>query len=378
MNIQMVDLRAQHHAIRREIDEAIDSVIENTAFIRGPEVGEFECKLAGYLDGSYAIGVGNGTDALQIAMMALGIGPGDEVITTAFTFIATAEAAALLGATPVFADIDPRTFNIDPAAIEDLITENTKAIVPVHLFGQPADMDRILAIAKEHDLYVIEDAAQAVGSEYDGQKTGYLGDVGCLSFFPSKNLGCYGDGGAILTNDEDLYRKTRMIANHGSEKKYHNEMVGVNSRLDTIQAAILGVKLRHLDEYNSARRHAAGFYNAQFEESEFVTSPHHAGDRTHVFHQYTIRISEDVPGGRDGLSKHLKEKEIPHAVYYPVPLHQLPVFSGGACRTGDMTETERAASEVISLPMHTELEEEQQEYIADAVLEYVNKAAAVR
>lgn len=378
MKIQMVDLRAQHHAIRREIDAAIESVIDQTAFIRGPHVGEFESRLADFLGGSYAVGVGNGTDALQVAMMALGIGPGDEVITTSFTFIATAEAAALLGATPVFADIDPRTFNIEPAAVEELITENTKAIVPVHLFGQPAEMDRILAIADEHDLYVIEDNAQAIGAQYKGKKTGYIGEVGCLSFFPSKNLGCYGDGGAVLTDDEDLYRTVRMIANHGSEQKYHNEVVGVNSRLDTLQAAILAVKLEHLEEYNSARRHAAGLYNALFEESEFITTPHHAPDRTHVYHQYTIRISEDVPGGRDGLSAHLKEKGIPHAVYYPVPLHQLPVFSDGGCRTGDMTETEQAAREVISLPMHTELTEEQQEFIADAVLEYVDRSAAVR
>lgn len=378
MNIQMVDLRAQQHAIRREIDAAIESVIDQTAFIRGPQVGEFECKLAGYLGGSYVVGVGNGTDALQIAMMALGIGPGDEVITTAFTFIATAEAAALLGATPVFADIDPQTFNIDPAKIEELITEDTKAIVPVHLFGQPADMDRVLRIAREHDLYVIEDNAQGIGSEYKGKKTGFLGDLGCLSFFPSKNLGCYGDGGAVVTNDEELYRTARMISNHGSEKKYHNEMVGVNSRLDTLQAAILAVKLRHLDEYNAARRRAAGIYDSTFDESEFITTPHHAPDRTHVYHQYTIRISEEVPGGRDGLSQHLKEKEIPHAVYYPVPLHQLPVFADGGCRTGDMTETERAAAEVISLPMHTELTDEQQDFIADAVMEYVSKAAAVK
>lgn len=378
MNIQMVDLRSQHQAIRREIEAAMESVIGETAFIRGPQVGEFECKLAGYLEGSYAVGVGNGTDALQIAMMALGIGPGDEVITTAFTFVATGEAAALLGATPVFADIDPQTFNIDPEKIEELVTDDTKAIVPVHLFGQPADMDPILEIARRHDLYVIEDNAQGIGSMYKGTKTGFIGDLGCLSFFPSKNLGCYGDGGAVLTNDEDLYRTARMISNHGSEKKYHNEIVGVNSRLDTLQAAILAVKLQHLDEYNAARRRAAGIYNSLFDENELITTPHHAPDRTHVYHQYTLRISEDVSGGRDGLAAHLKEQGIPHAVYYPVPLHRLPVFSDGGCRAGELTETERAAEEVISLPMHTELTEEQQEYIADAVLEFVNKAAAVR
>lgn len=377
MNIEMVDLRGQYQAIRREVDAAMDSVLESAAFIRGPQVGEFECKLAEHLEGRYALGLGNGTDALQIAMMALGIGPGDEIITTAFTFIATAEAAALLGATPVFADIDPRTFNIDPQKIEDLINDNTKALVPVHLFGQPADMDIIQSIAEKHDLYVIEDNAQGIGSVYKGRKTGYIGDVGCLSFFPSKNLGCYGDGGAVLTNDEDVYRKLRMISNHGSERKYHNEIVGVNSRLDTLQAAILKVKLPHLDEYNAARRQAAGFYDAQFASCEFITTPYRAPDRTHVYHQYTLRISQDVPGGRDGLSQHLKERDVPHAIYYPVPLHQLPVFSDGGCRCGDLSETEAASAEVISLPMHTELTEEQQDYVAQAVLEYVNQSSPV-
>ena len=377
MHIEMVDLRRQYDAIRREIDEAIDGVLDSTAFIRGPEVGEFECKLSGYMGGGYVLGVANGTDALQIAMMALGIGPGDEVITSAFTFIATAEAAALLGATPVFADIDPRTFNLDATKIEALITDRTKAIVPVHLFGQPAEMDDIMAIARKHNLYVIEDNAQGIGSEYRGRKTGFIGDIGCLSFFPSKNLGCYGDGGAVLTKDEELYRKMRMISNHGSEKKYHNEVVGVNSRLDTIQAAILKVKLEHLDEYNASRRRAAGFYDALFQENEFVVTPYHDGDRTHVYHQYTIRIPEDVPGGRDGLAKHLTEKQIPHAVYYPIPLHQLGVFKSGGCRMGALGETEAAAREVISLPMHTELTDEQQEYIASAVIEFIEQATPV-
>lgn len=378
MNIEMVDLRNQNDAIRKDIDSAIDAVLESTAFIRGREVGEFECKLAGYLGGSFALGVGNGTDALQIAMMALGIGRDDEIITTPFTFIATAEAAALLGAKPVFADIDPRTFNLDPDKVEELITDRTKAIVPVHLFGQPAEMDSMVAIAEKYDLAVIEDNAQGIGSEYKGAKTGYIGDIGCLSFFPSKNLGCFGDGGAILTNVEELYKKTRMIANHGSEKKYRNEIVGVNSRLDTLQAAILKVKLQHLDEYNSARRKAAARYNALFGDNEFITTPHHAPDRTHVYHQYTLRISEDIPGGRDRLSEHLKQKDIPHAVYYPVPLHRLPIFTeAGACRCGDMTETEAASREVISLPMHTELTIEQQEHIAQSVLEFIEQASSV-
>lgn len=371
MNLEMVDLRGQYETIRREIDASIGAVIDETAFIRGPEVGEFECKLAGYLDGPYALGVANGTDALQIAMMALDVGPGDEIITSAFTFIATAEAAALLGATPVFADIDPQTFNLDPDGIESMITPDTKAIVPVHLFGQPADMDPIMEIARKHDLYVIEDNAQAIGSSYQGVKTGFIGDVGTLSFFPSKNLGCYGDGGAVLTNDDELYRKMRMISNHGSERKYHNEIVGVNSRLDTIQAAILKVKLQHLDEYTASRRRAAAFYDSLFADSDLITTPFHAPDRTHVYHQYTLRVSEDVPGGRTGLSQHLAEQDIPHAIYYPVPLHELPVFADGGCRFDDLSETEHAAREVLSLPMHTELTEEQLEYVGRAVLEYV-------
>ena len=379
MDIEMVDLRNQYLGIRKEIDNAIHDVLQSTAFIRGPVVGEFECKLAGYLEGRFALGVANGTDALQIAMMALGIGPGDEVITTPFTFVATAEAAALLGAIPVFADIDPRTFNLDPARVEELITDRTRAIVPVHLFGQPADLDDLLDIAERHDLKVIEDNAQGIGSEYQGNKTGYLADIGCLSFFPSKNLGCYGDGGAVLTNDEELYRKMRMISNHGSEKKYHNEIVGVNSRLDTLQAAILKVKLTHLDEYTAARRRAAARYSAQLGDSQYIEVPHHAPDRTHVYHQYTIRVSEEVPGGRDGLAQHLSERGIPYAVYYPVPLNRLPVFAsnGGApCRCGDLTETERAAREVISLPMHSELTDEQQEYICQAVLGYLEHRPA--
>lgn len=378
MNIEMVDLRNQYHGIRKEIDAAIDSVLESTDFIRGQEVGEFECKLAGYLGGAFALGVGNGTDALQIAMMALGVGSGDEVITTSFTFIATAEAAAVLGARPVFADIDPRTFNLDPSKVEELITDRTKAIVPVHLFGQPADMAEVMDVARKHEIAVIEDNAQAIGSEYDGVKTGYIGDVGCLSFFPSKNLGCFGDGGAVLTKNADLYRSMRMIANHGSERKYQNEIVGVNSRLDTLQAAILKVKLEHLDEYNAARRRAASRYNALFDESEYVTVPHHAPDRTHVYHQYTLRISEEVPGGRDGLSNYLRERNVPHAIYYPVPLHRLPVFAEeGVCRCGNLSETELAAREVISLPMHTELTDEQQEFIARSVLEFVEQTSPV-
>ncbi|MFQ5569541.1 MAG: DegT/DnrJ/EryC1/StrS family aminotransferase [Rhodothermales bacterium] len=375
MNIQMVDLRGQYLAIKEEIDAAIQDVLDSTRFIKGPLVGTFESELAAYLNGPHALGLGNGTDALQIAFMALGLGPGDEVITTAFTFIATAEAAALLGATPVFADIDPRTFNLDPARIEELITPRTKAIVPVHLFGQPADMDPIMEIAERHGLFVIEDNAQAIGSTYKGRKTGFIGEVGTLSFFPSKNLGAYGDGGAVLARDEALYDRMKMVANHGGKHKYYNEIVGVNSRLDALQAAILRVKLRHLDAFCRARREAADRYDALFAGCPHITTPYRAPDTLHVFHQYTLRISREVPGGRDALLDHLKARSIPHAVYYPVPLHQLPVFAEGGARWGDLPETERAAAEVVSLPMHTELTARQQEYVAEAVLEFVEQRA---
>jgi len=371
MNLNMVDLRGQYLAIKDEMDAALEAVLSSTQFIKGPAVGKFECELAGYLDGSFALGVANGTDALQIALMALGVGPGDEVITTAFTFIATAEAAALLGATPVFADIDPRTFNLDPACIEALLTPRTKAIVPVHLFGQPADLDPILELAARHDLPVIEDNAQGVGSTYKGRKTGFIGTIGTLSFFPSKNLGCYGDGGAVLTQNEALYHRMKMIANHGSQRKYHNEIVGVNSRLDALQAAILQVKLHHLDAYTGARRAAADRYDALFAGLPGVTVPFRDPDGLHVFHQYTIRVAQDVREGRDGLAAHLKAANIPHAIYYPIPLHRLEVFQHVPARYGDLTHTDAAAAEVLSLPMHTELTPEQQQFIVDAVVSYL-------
>lgn len=370
--IQMVDLRTQYLAIKEEVDAALQGVLDDTAFIRGPVVGEFECSLAGYLDIPFVHGVANGTDALQVALMALGIGPGDEVITSAFTFIATAEAAALLGAVPVFADIDPETYNIDPGCIEALITERTKAIVPVHIFGQPADMDPILEIANRHGLAVIEDNAQGVGSTYKGQKTGALGTCGTLSFFPSKNLGCFGDGGAVLTRDEAVYQRMKLIANHGSARKYHNEVVGINSRLDAMQAAVLKVKLKHLDAYAAARNAAADRYDQLFEENPALTTPHRDPNGTHVFHQYTLRVKG---GRRDALAVHLKSEGIPHAVYYPVPLQRLPVFADGGARWGDLTHTNQAAAEVISLPMHTELDHEQQALIAGAVNEFLSEVA---
>ncbi len=374
-DIQMVDLGRQLAAIRTEIDAALGEVLTSTHFIKGAPVANFESALARYLGGAHALGVGNGTDALQIALMALDIRPGDEIVTSAFTFIATAEAAALLGAIPVFADIDPDTFTLDPASVEALITPRTRAIVPVHLFGQPADMDPILDIARRHNLYVIEDNAQAIGARYRGRAAGYLGDIGTLSFFPSKNLGAYGDGGAILTDDDALHERARMIANHGSRRKYYNEAVGVNSRLDTLQAAILSVKLRHLDTYTQARQEAAARYDALFADATAVVTPHRAADRTHVFHQYTLRIRPDGYRNRDTLAQHLKGAGIPFAIYYPTPLHRLPVFAeDGRARWTDLPHTERAGEEVISLPMHTELTLEQQDFIARHVLAFLHDA----
>jgi len=364
-SIAMVDLYTQYLKIKEEVDSAIQSVLNQTAFIKGPDVQAFEEELTQYLGGTHAIGVANGTDALQIAFMAAGIGAGDEVITTPFTFIATAEAAALLGARPVFVDIDPDTFNINPASIEAAITPRTRAIVPVHLFGQPADMQPILALAEAYHLTVIEDNAQSIGAEYQGRKAGYIGDMGTLSFFPSKNLGCYGDGGAVLTSDNELAQRIRMIANHGAKRKYYHEEVGVNSRLDTLQAAILRVKLRHLDAYITARQQAAAYYDELLADHEQIQTPFVRPDRTHVFHQYTLRIHGLTSEKRQVLQARLKEQGIPTAVYYPVPLHQLPVF---ADKQISLPEAERAAQEVLSLPMHTELTTDQQTFIIDTLL----------
>lgn len=367
--IQMVDLQAQYEDIREEVRSAIENVLEEAAFIRGPDVAKFEGELSEWMGGHYAVGVGNGTDALQIAFMALGIGPGDEVITTPFTFIATAEAALLLGATPVWADIDPETFNIDPERIEEVITPRTKAIVPVHLFGQPADMTTIMELARRHDLRVVEDNAQSIGARVDGQSAGYIGDLGCLSFFPSKNLGAYGDGGAVLTNDPTLHERIRMIANHGSRKKYVNEIVGVNSRLDTLQAAILRVKLRRLETYISNRRNSAARYADALGGIDDITLPVDTHGE-HVYHQYTIRVR----GGRkqrDGLAAFLKERRVPTAIYYPIPLHKLPVFDGPA---GSFPISERASDEVLSLPMHTEMTHPMIEQISDSIRSFFGAA----
>ena len=369
MAIQMVDLRGQYQRIKDEIDAAMARVLDSTAFIKGPEVAAFESELSEALDGVGTLGVANGTDALQLAFMALGIGPGDEVITPSFTFVATAEAVGLLGATPVFADIDPTTFNIDPERIEELITERTKAIVPVHLFGQCADLDPILELGCSRNIAVVEDTAQAIGARYKGRPAGTMGGFGTLSFFPSKNLGCYGDGGAILSPIPEWLDQARLIANHGSKKKYHNEVVGVNSRLDALQAAILRAKLPHLEAFTAARQAAADRYDERLADVNEVVTPARADYGTHVFHQYTLRVRGNDADRRDALMNHLQASGIPAYVYYPVPLHLLPIYRDNpdACRMGDMTHTLQAANEVLSLPMHTELTESEQDQVTDAI-----------
>ena len=354
----MVDLRGEYLRIKDEIHTAVDQVLDSAHFIRGPVVSRFESALANYTKSDYAIGVANGTDAL-------GIGPGDEVITPSFTFIATAEAAAILGALPVFADIDPETYGLNPDSVEACITSQTRAIVPVHLFGQSVDMDPILSLAAKHDIPVIEDNAQAIGATYRGRPTGSLGTLSTCSFFPSKNLGAYGDGGAILTSDGILETQARMITNHGGRHKYYNEVVGVNSRLDALQAAILEVKLRHLESFTERRRAAAIRYHALFENIDEITCPYEASWGRHVYHQYVIRVE-----GRDDLIKSLSASGIPHGIYYPVPLHQQPVFAGQNNQTV-LPETEKACSEVLALPMHTELTPAQQEQIAQVVITHV-------
>ncbi len=368
MDIHMVDLHGQYLGIKEEIDAAIQEVIDSSMFIRGPALAAFESELSAELDAVGVLGVANGTDALQIALMALGVGPGDEVITASFTFVATAEAVGLLGATPVFADIDPHTFNIDVEKIRVLITEKTKAMVPVHLFGQCADMSAIMAIAESHGIPVIEDAAQAVGAQFEGRMAGTIGDFGTLSFFPTKNLACFGDGGAVVSPDPDLLDRARLIANHGSRKKYHNEIVGINSRLDTIQAAILRVKLKHLREYSDARRMAADRYDELFSDVSGIACPVRDQRGTHVFHQYTVRVVGNDSQRRDALQQFLKQRGVPSFVYYPVPLHLLPIYKDdpASCKTGTMDETIRATNEVLSLPMHTELTQAQQVRVAAA------------
>jgi dTDP-4-amino-4,6-dideoxygalactose transaminase len=364
MKLHMVDVVGQYQRIKSEVDDAVRKVIDSGQFILGKEVGEFECQVAGYLGMKYAVGCASGTDALQVAMMALEIGPGDEVITSPFTFVATAETIALLGAKPVYVDIDPKTFNIDPWRVEAAITSRTKAIIPVHLFGQAADMDPIMEIARRRGLKVIEDSAQAMGASYKGRKVCTFGDVACISFFPSKNLGAFGDAGMVVCNDAALHEKLRMIVVHGSKVKYEHEILGVNSRLDTLQAAILNVKLKHLENWNTARQKFAARYDELLSGTP-VTRPYVSPSCSHIFHQYTLRAPR-----RDALAEHLKQKGIPHAIYYPIPLHLQKAFARVGNKKGDFPFAEHAADEVISLPMHTELTDEQQGFIAQTIREF--------
>lgn len=371
--IRMVDLKGQYQKIKAEIDTAIAGVIESTEFIKGSQVKVFQQQMESYLGVKHVIPCANGTDAIQIALMALGLKPGDEVITTGFTFIATIEVIGLLGLTPVVVDVDPFTFNISPVAIEKAITPRTKAIVPVHLFGQCCDMDVILDLARKRNIAVIEDTAQALGSKYtfsNGQKAfaGTMGDIGCTSFFPSKNLGCFGDGGAIMTNNDKLAELCRSIANHGMKIQYHYDAIGVNSRLDTIQAAILNVKLKYLDEYNAARQHAAAFYDKAFANHPKVKVPVRNPMSSHIFHQYTLVVEG---ADRNGLKEHLKNRGIPAMIYYPVPLHMQKAYAYLGYKEGDFPVTEQLCKTVISLPMHTELDNEQLAYITQSVLEFL-------
>lgn len=370
--IRLVDLQTQYERIKPEIDDAVMRVLASTQFILGKEVGEFERAAAQYLAGSEAIGCASGTDALQIAMMAFGTDRGDEVITTPFTFVATAETILLLGATPIYVDIDPKTYNIDPLKIEQAITAKTKAIIPVHLFGQPADMDPIMEIARVHRLKVIEDAAQAFGAEYKGRKAGTIGDVACFSFFPSKNLGAFGDAGMMLTNDRQLAERIRMISLHGARKKYYHEILGVNSRLDTIQAAILKVKLKYLDEWNHQRQTFAAEYTKRLSDAAIVT-PYVMSGCTHIYHQYSIRLPKSSGKSRDQLAAFLSSKGIPTAIYYPVPLHLQKAFVHLGKKEGDYPVSEGVAGEILSLPMHTELDSEQIDYISGAIKEFVGE-----
>ncbi|RXK48287.1 DegT/DnrJ/EryC1/StrS family aminotransferase [Aquirufa rosea] len=374
MKIEMVDLKGQYSKIQNEIDNAILECIRSANFINGPSVIEFSKNLSQYLGGAYVIPCANGTDALQIAMMALSLQPGDEVIVPSFTYVATAEVIGLLGLVPVMVDVDPFYFNITHENIEKAISSKTKAIVPVHLFGQCADMEQILAFAKQHGIYVIEDTAQAIGAKYtfkDGTQkhAGTMGDIGCTSFFPSKNLGCYGDGGAIFTNDEGLADKIRMIANHGQIKKYIHKYIGVNSRLDTLQAAVLDVKLKYLDQYSAARQAAASRYDSLLANLEQLQIPKRAAHSTHVFHQYTMIISG---GKRDGLKKYLKENGIPSMIYYPIPLNQQEAYREIGRTTGDLEITNSLCDSVLSIPMHTELTIEEQIFIADKISTFLN------
>jgi UDP-2-acetamido-2-deoxy-ribo-hexuluronate aminotransferase len=373
--IQMVDLKTQYHKIKAEVDTAVLDVLESSAFINGPHVGRFAQALAAYQGSSHVIPCANGTDALQIAMMALGLKPGDEVITPSFTYIATTEVIALLGLTPVFVDVDPKTFCIDPEKIEGAITPRTKAIVPVHLYGQAADMEAIMAIAQKHNLAVIEDNAQAIGCDVyfqDGatRKTGSIGTVGTTSFFPSKNLGCFGDGGAMSTNNAALAETLRMVANHGQKVRYYHDVVGCNSRLDTVQAAVLEIKLPHLDAYIDARRRVADYYDAAFKEVAEITTPYRSERSRHVFHQYTILL-EGID--RNKLHDYLAQQNVPSMIYYPVPAHRQQMFAHFGAAELQLPVTDWLTERVISLPMHTEMDEAQLEHITKTILQFISK-----
>ena len=371
--IQMVDLKGQYQKIKTEVDAAMNEVISSTSFINGPAVKEFQSDFETYLNIKHVIPCANGTDALQIAMMALDLKQGDEVITANFTYVATAEVIGLLGLRPVLVDVNQDTFNIDIDSIERNITSKTKAIVPVHLFGQCADMERIMAIAKKHNLYVIEDTAQAIGADYsfsDGRnfKAGTIGTIGCTSFFPSKNLGCFGDGGAIFTNNDELAKKIRMIAHHGQSVQYVHEVLGVNSRLDSIQAAILKIKLKHLDEYALSRNKVADFYDKAFSNHSKIKIPSRSKNSTHVFHQYTLQI---IGYDRSELREKLTEHGIPAMIYYPIPLHKQNAYKNERFKTNDFPITQKLCDTVLSLPMHTELDEETLNYITNTLLRII-------
>jgi len=373
--IQMVDLQSQYQKIKPEIDQAIRRIIDSTSFVKGPEIKDFERELAQFLGGGHVISCANGTDALQVALMALNLKPGDEVITPDFTFIATVEVIALLGLKPVIVDVNPGDFNICLESVKRSITKRTRVLLPVHLFGQCSDMEQILTLARDHNLHVIEDNAQAIGADYrfsnhTSKRAGTMGEIGCTSFFPSKNLGCFGDGGALFTGSDELADKLSTLVNHGMKVRYYHDIIGVNSRLDTLQAAILRVKLKYLDAYIKARQKAADYYDNVLKNTEGILIPERNGNSTHVFHQYTIRL---LGISRDRLKEHLESKGIPAMIYYPVPLHRQQAFKYLGLEDKDFPVSEELCRSVLSLPMHTELDDEQLEYITTAIKDFINK-----
>ena len=373
-NIPMVDLKSQYLSIKDQIDQSVISTIESSQFIGGSQVESFKISLQEYLKVKHVIPCANGTDALQIALMSLGLKPGDEVLVPAFTYVATAEVIGLLGLTPIMVDVDLENFNILIEGLENKITSRTKAIVPVHLFGQGSGMEELLKFAKKYNLFVVEDNAQALGADYffkngSSSKLGTIGDIGCTSFFPSKNLGCYGDGGALMTNDDRLAEKIRMIANHGQSKKYHHKIIGCNSRLDSIQAAVLNVKLKYLDKYNTNRKNAAAFYIKELDKISGIVTPITMNYSSHVFHQFTLKVKENQ---RDHLKEYLQTKGIPSMIYYPIPLYHQEAFSGYVSKSFKLEITEVLCKQVLSLPMHSELKSETQEKIIFHIKEFFN------